>query len=451
MSRRVFAASLAVLLVTAPAGYSLRADAPVYLVEDLGTIDGLVPTVTGMNASGQVSGYVSHADGGFRAVRFTDGFGWTYLPGLQSVYSVATAINANGDLTGYYFPAAGLRAYRYVDGGGVTTIAALPGGSYGVGFAIGANGDVVGYGDSSAGTRAWRASPGLDPAVPSTLGGTFSMACGVNEGGQIVGSFATPAEYQHAFRLEPDDSLTDLGTLEGPSSTSSACAIDGDGRIGGRSSLGSAAHAFLSAGGSPTDIDSFGSPFSTVEAMSNGVSVGMFVWSTAGEPHAFVHTAVDGTSDLNTRIPTDSGWILSDATAVNSNGQIAGQGLVRGTPRAFRLTPGAAADTTAPTMTALSASPDFIWPPNGKMVSVTVSVSATDDVDATPTCGLTSITGAPAADAVVTGPFTANVRANKDTVYTLHVTCSDRAGNWSERAVSVAVSKDKPEKAVKKR
>ena len=37
-----------------PAGYSLKADAPVYTVEDLGAIDGLVPTVTGMNAAGDV-------------------------------------------------------------------------------------------------------------------------------------------------------------------------------------------------------------------------------------------------------------------------------------------------------------------------------------------------------------------------------------------------------------
>ncbi len=135
MNRRVFAATLAVLLLTFPAGHSLRASGPVYTVEDLGTTsDGFVPTVTGMNASGQVSGYVSRPDG-LRAVRFTDGLGWTYPPGLQSVYSAATAINASGDLTGYYLPA-GLRAFRYVDGVGVTTIPVLPTGSYGIGYAI---------------------------------------------------------------------------------------------------------------------------------------------------------------------------------------------------------------------------------------------------------------------------------------------------------------------------
>jgi hypothetical protein len=99
-------------------------------------------------------------------------------------------------------------------------------------------------------------------------------------------------------------------------------------------------------------------------------------------------------------------------------------------------------DTTPPTITALSASPNLVWPPNGKMVTVTLFVSATDDVDATPTCALMSITGASAADAVIAGQFTASVRATKDTVYVLHVGCRDRAGNLAQGAVAVTVSKD---------
>ena len=327
MNRRMLAALCAILLASAPAVYSSGPAGVVYQIEDLGTTtDGLVPTVTGMNASGQVSGYVSRADGGLRAVRFTNGVGWTYLPGLQSVYSVATAINVNGDLAGYYFAPTGLGAFRYVDGIGVTAIAALPGGSYGIGFAIAANGDVVGYGNSSAGTRAWRASPGLAPVVPAALSTSTSKACGVNGAGQMVGWFTTPAGYQHAFRLEADSSLTDIGTLEGPSSASSACALDGDGLVGGSSSFRGATHAFVFAGGALSDVDSFQSTFSKVEAVSNGVGAGMFTWSpVTGETHAFVYTSANGMSDLNTRIPAGSGWILSDATAVNSNGQIAGQ------------------------------------------------------------------------------------------------------------------------------
>jgi probable HAF family extracellular repeat protein len=43
-------------------------------------------------------------------------------------------------------------------------------------------------------------------------------------------------------------------------------------------------------------------------------------------------------SDLNTLIPSGSGWILTTATAINDAGQIAGSGLHAGQPRAFLLT-----------------------------------------------------------------------------------------------------------------
>ena len=91
--------------------------------------------------------------------------------------------------------------------------------------------------------------------------------------------------------------------------------------------------------------------------------------------------------------------------------------------------------------------PNAIWPPNGKMVPVQVTVSATDDVDANPSCSLTSISGS-SADAVITGAFTANVRANKnnddDRLYVLTVTCSDRAHNKASRTVTVTVTKNDP-------
>jgi hypothetical protein len=102
-------------------------------------------------------------------------------------------------------------------------------------------------------------------------------------------------------------------------------------------------------------------------------------------------------------------------------------------------------DVTAPTITQLSATPSLIWPPNGKMVPVSISVSATDDVDASPVCSLKSIEGAGVDDYSITGAFTALVRADKNKdgtsrVYTLNVTCSDGAGNEAHAATAVTVS-----------
>jgi hypothetical protein len=100
-------------------------------------------------------------------------------------------------------------------------------------------------------------------------------------------------------------------------------------------------------------------------------------------------------------------------------------------------------DTTAPVIEAVNASPYAIWPPNGKMTPVSVTVRAHDDVDAFPSCAISAITSnvyAPTA-AAITGAFNVEVRAEKDSVYTLHVTCADSAGNTSESSVDVLVAK----------
>jgi len=137
MRRLALAGLTAVLLLAHPAMGPVGADAPLYTVEDLGTIGGFVPTVTGINASGQVSGFVGTGPDS-RAVRFM-GSSWSYVPGLESVTSAAQAINATGDVTGYAMPPAGLRAFRYTGTTGVLQyIEPLANGSYTYGMAINA-------------------------------------------------------------------------------------------------------------------------------------------------------------------------------------------------------------------------------------------------------------------------------------------------------------------------
>jgi sulfoxide reductase heme-binding subunit YedZ len=102
------------------------------------------------------------------------------------------------------------------------------------------------------------------------------------------------------------------------------------------------------------------------------------------------------------------------------------------------------ADKTAPVISRVSASPYQIWPPNGKMVPVSVTVTASDDVDAFAKCGITEITSSTfnPTDAVITGAFNAQVRAEKDRTYTLHVTCVDNAGNASTAKAFIRVAKE---------
>jgi hypothetical protein len=114
-------------------------------------------------------------------------------------------------------------------------------------------------------------------------------------------------------------------------------------------------------------------------------------------------------------------------------------------------------DTTPPVITSVSATPSSLWPPNHRMVPVTVAVSAIDICDLTPTCQIISVTsnepddglgdGDTAGDAVITGDFTVSLRAERSgrgsgRVYTITVRCTDDSGNSATRAVEVRVAHD---------
>ncbi len=444
MRRTILAGFTAALLVCLPAMKRVGAEAPLYTVQDLGTLNGLVPQVTGLNASGEVSGYVNDPDTGPHAARFRDG-AWAYVPGLENRMSIALGINDHGDLVGYLLHDTGYwRAYRYVDGTGVEMIDPLPGGNSSFGMAINNDGEVVGSGDTPEGNRAWRASRGLPArALPTFDGGSFGMASSVNDAGQVAGTGSLADGSQHAFRAEADGTLTDLGAFP-DGSVSVAAGIDGAGRVAGRANRNDGNfRAFRYAGGM-VDLDSFDGLQSSAEGTSNGTTVGWFTSSTTFENHAFAHTVADGAFDLNTRIPADSGWLLTQAKAVNANGQIIGSGMLNNEPHPFLLTLAVPPDVTAPTINSVTVTPASIAPPNKAMVPVSVAVNAVDDRDMAPTCSINSVDGhgAPAANFSVTGPLTGSVRAVGGSIYTFFVTCTDAAGNAAVSSANVVVPRD---------
>ena len=124
------------------------------------------------------------------------------------------------------------------------------------------------------------------------------------------------------------------------------------------------------------------------------------------------------------------------------------------------LDPGAAyvfePDTTPPAITSASASPNTLWPPNHKMVPVTVTVAATDNSGDVPTCQIVSVSsnepinglgdGNTAPDWQITGTLTVNLRAERSgkgtgRTYTITVACTDGFGNTSTAAVTVNVER----------
>ncbi|HET7340796.1 MAG TPA: DUF6351 family protein [Methylomirabilota bacterium] len=106
-------------------------------------------------------------------------------------------------------------------------------------------------------------------------------------------------------------------------------------------------------------------------------------------------------------------------------------------------------DTTPPTISDLTASPSSLWPPNHKLVAVSVAPAVTDACGAT-SCRIVSIgvnESAVPSDWQITGPLTANLRAERsgsggDRTYTLAVQCLDGSGNSAQRSVAVTVPHD---------
>ena len=114
------------------------------------------------------------------------------------------------------------------------------------------------------------------------------------------------------------------------------------------------------------------------------------------------------------------------------------------------------ADTKAPEITAVSATPSVLLQANHSMVPVTVSASITD-CDQSASCKIVAVTsnepddglgdGDTAIDWKITGDLSLEVRAERGgrgtgRVYTITVACTDTAGNTSTSTVTVTVPHD---------
>ena len=385
--KRYTLAAVAALLVLVPWHETVRAGAPLYSVQNLGSFNGVVPTISGINASGQVIGNVN----GAQAVRYTPGQGWAALPGLGTSFSFAMGINGSGDVTGYYINSVGqFRAFRYRDGFPVDDIAPLAGGSMTFGFGIDDADDVVGVSFGSTSVP-FRAPLGLAAEALPTLDGGSGSACGINASGQIAGTSNVASGAQHGVRIDSGAAFPiDIASPDGPSFNVNACAIDAAGRVGGQLDRASGqTHAFRFTDSGVEDLDAFGSALSNVESISQGVSVGWYTVA-GGDTRAFAHRDADGSFDLNTRID-EPGWVLRTAKGVNINGQIAGEGTFNGAPAVYMLTP-SAADTTPPVIAPHADETAEATGPSGAIVTYSAPAT-TDDVDGSGTASCSPVSG----------------------------------------------------------
>jgi hypothetical protein len=121
-------------------------------------------------------------------------------------------------------------------------------------------------------------------------------------------------------------------------------------------------------------------------------------------------------------------------------------------------------DATQPSIDAISASPDNLWPANHKMVDVAVSVDVSDLCDtaiSSAQCEIVAVTsnepvngagdGDTDPDWMITGALTLQLRAERSgggsgRLYTVTVACTDAAGNVATATTTVTVPKSQGKK-----
>jgi probable HAF family extracellular repeat protein len=272
------------------------------------------------------------------------GVGVLPVPPINSLYSETWGINASDEVVGETQTGEG---YAMLYSGGKLVSLAPAGQSLSFALGINKTGQVVGY-YATLGYQysafLWtpkqpNGTSGTFAALGDKLGGTYSVGSGINDSGQVVGAATVTNGNLHGF-LYAAGKMTDLGTFGGIDSY--ALAINNAGQVVGWSDLSTqVGHAFLYSGGKMTDLGILPKATGTSATSINNFSeiVGIaYYGSHVTQRRAVIFNAA-GPVDLNTLIPSGTGWILLQANGVNDAGQIVGTGLLNGITRAFLLTP----------------------------------------------------------------------------------------------------------------
>ena len=286
----------------------------------------------------------------------------TVLPSLGGQFTFAAAINDSGIVAGSANFAGDTISHASIwdrDLNRVTDLGTL-GGSSSAALWLNERNQVVGDSGTANGIDVhaflWDEGNLVDLG---TLGGSTSFATGINNNGLIVGQSDTTLVLDpefgiptfHGFRRDRGV-LKDLGEIFGGHFNYAEAANDRGDIVGGADLAGDlTGHAFIIRNGSIIDLGTVPSDTNSAAFGVNnrGQAVGISALSFIPPPSPPVdnfecpcHAVIwqDGkATDLNTLIPSNSGWQLINAVAINDRGQIVGSGAFNNESRAYLLTP----------------------------------------------------------------------------------------------------------------
>jgi probable HAF family extracellular repeat protein len=333
-----------------------------YEITDLGTLGGVASQACGINNRAEVTGFSSVAAGLRHAFFWRDG-AMTDLGTLPTDFSsVGNAINNSGQVAGHSAMSKDIPIkppFHAVvwDDDEIISLGTL-GVLDNVSFAINGRGQVTGGAITPVAELhafLWEEESGMTD-LGTLSGDTWSIGHGINNRGQVVGMSA-PGQPAHSFGecTNPpisttagspqrpvlwggDGTIIDLGTLGGKFGVAKSINERGV-VVGAASTAGEQQHAALWHEGKIRDLGTLGGVYSGAHQINQRGDQVVGVATTAtGEPHAFLWPESRMT-DLNNLIPRGSGWILTEATAINKAGKIAGWGSIGGQRHGFLLTP----------------------------------------------------------------------------------------------------------------
>jgi probable HAF family extracellular repeat protein len=299
----------------------------IYSITNLGGMGGSESNAFAINAGGTAVGWAETPTGSYQAFVSNNGGALQNLsaPSASDIY--AYGINGSGTVAGTAYVNG--QPHGLIWNG--STLVDLGAGTYGTG--INDAGAVVG-GNGAA----FLYSNGVLEDLGTLPGGAWSAAYGVNDAGTVVGYGTLASGICRGFIWTASGGMTPIGTFGGANSYANA--VNAGGEVVGEASLASGyENAFVDIGGVMKDLGTLAGGNSWAYGINDSGSIVGYSWSPTGaNPTAFLYS--NGSMvDLNSLLPTGSGWQLLEAYGINDSGDIVGSGLFDGVASSFLLTP----------------------------------------------------------------------------------------------------------------